>query len=418
MSTNIVFEGTTNREISYLYNALGQKLQKKVVNASTDDVTDYVNGYQYLNTNLEFFVHAEGYVKYTPPAGRGLGIYSYVFNYTDHLGNIRVSYGKDPATNVLKILEENHYYPFGLKHKNYNSDKLAYVKEEEVFKLKPINTIPPTYKYKYNGKELQDELGLNMYDYGARNYDVALGRWMNVDPLAEKAPDWTPYRAFFNNPLRYTDPTGMYENEDWYVNNESGDIEWFPTSGERNGYINMGDSRCGTITGGTSDGIVSFELRNDGSFSVGGVSYEVGDSAEVGSVVINSHTFDWNEIFSIKGGFTIWGEDRSGDTSGLNGITTDSFESSDIPTFSNGNGRPGSIFSKTESFFDQVCKFLGIMDDTGDTMDRVSSVVEQVKNVREETKPVKNDTLKTLYYGGPNNTLQRTEKSVNGKKLK
>jgi len=42
-------------------------------------------------------------------------------------------------------------------------------------------------EYKYNGKELQDELGLNMYDYGARNYDPALGRWMNIDPLAEKS---------------------------------------------------------------------------------------------------------------------------------------------------------------------------------------------------------------------------------------
>ena len=50
-----------------------------------------------------------------------------------------------------------------------------------------------------------------MYDYGARNYDPALGRWMNVDPLAEKAPNWTPYRFCFNNPVRYTDPDGQWE---------------------------------------------------------------------------------------------------------------------------------------------------------------------------------------------------------------
>ena len=42
------------------------------------------------------------------------------------------------------------------------------------------------YNYKYNGKELQDELGLNMYDFGFRNYDPALGRWMNMDAKAEK----------------------------------------------------------------------------------------------------------------------------------------------------------------------------------------------------------------------------------------
>jgi RHS repeat-associated protein len=40
-----------------------------------------------------------------------------------------------------------------------------------------------TYKYKYNGKELQDELGLNWYDYGWRNYDPAIARWVNIDPL-------------------------------------------------------------------------------------------------------------------------------------------------------------------------------------------------------------------------------------------
>ncbi len=98
------------------------------------------------------------------------------------------------AISSNEILEENNYYPFGLKHKGYNS-----------------NNLQAGYKYKYNGKELQDELGLNMYDYGARNYDPALGRWMNIDAIAEGAYEYTPYRYAFNNPIRYIDPDGNFE---------------------------------------------------------------------------------------------------------------------------------------------------------------------------------------------------------------
>src|SRR5690554_6730335 len=39
------------------------------------------------------------------------------------------------------------------------------------------------YQYKYNGKEFQDELGLGMYDYGWRDYDPAIARWVVSDPL-------------------------------------------------------------------------------------------------------------------------------------------------------------------------------------------------------------------------------------------
>ena len=65
------------------------------------------------------------------------------------------------------------------------------------------------YKYKFGGKEYQEEFDVNTYDFGARNYDPALGRWMNVDPLAEKYLSISPYSFTANNPVFFIDPDGM-----------------------------------------------------------------------------------------------------------------------------------------------------------------------------------------------------------------
>lgn len=174
--------------INYYYDATGVK-QRKLAAGST---TDYASGFQYEGSVLKFFPTPEGYVEYNN------GTFTYIYQYKDHLGNVRLSYKNvGTTTPSLQIVEESSYYPFGLKQK---------VAGEILNQT--------GYKYKYNGKELQDELGLNFYDYGARNYDPALGRWMNIDPLAEQMRRHSPYNYAFNNPVYFIDPDGMAPN-DW-----------------------------------------------------------------------------------------------------------------------------------------------------------------------------------------------------------
>ena len=64
-------------------------------------------------------------------------------------------------------------------------------------------------KFGFGGKELSEELGLNWHDFSARNYDASLGRWMNIDPLADSFYEWSPYNYSYNSPIMFNDPTGM-----------------------------------------------------------------------------------------------------------------------------------------------------------------------------------------------------------------
>src|SRR5690554_7705992 len=182
--------------ISFVYDAAGTRLSKKVQPTGGALVTtDYINGFQYENNVLQFFPHPEGYVKRNTN-----NTYLYVYQYKDHLGNVRLSYADINKNGTIEpaseILEENNYYPFGLKHKGYNE-------------VVNSNRSESAEAYKFGGKELNDELGLDLYDFGARNYDPAIGRWLNVDPLAEKFNSITPYNYVYNNPIFFVDPDGM-----------------------------------------------------------------------------------------------------------------------------------------------------------------------------------------------------------------
>jgi RHS repeat-associated protein len=96
---------------------------------------------------------------------------------------------------VRDVKQEDHYYPFGLNISALSSTAPL---------SKPNN-------FKYSGKEEQTEFDLNWYDYGARNYDAQIGRFIQVDPLADNR-DWlTPYQYGQNNPITRIDPNGMLD---------------------------------------------------------------------------------------------------------------------------------------------------------------------------------------------------------------
>lgn len=88
----------------------------------------------------------------------------------------------------------DNYYPFGLTFNSYSRE----------------NTVAQNYLY--NGKELQNDLSLDWYDFGARMYMPEIGRWGVVDPLSEKSRRWSVYNYCYNNPILFRDPDGMFSD--------------------------------------------------------------------------------------------------------------------------------------------------------------------------------------------------------------
>ncbi len=257
---NPVTGGTNIRNVTsnYLYQANGNKLRKiytygegtKFFSSEITVVTDYLDGFQYetkqnINT-LKFVPTAEGYYNFENN--------KYIYSYTDHLGNVRLSYSKN-LNGGAEVLEENNYYAFGLKHEGYN-----------------ILSGNPAYSYGYNGKELQKETGWG--DYGARMYMADIGRWGVIDPLAEQMRRYSPYNFAFNNPVSFIDPDGM--------------------APKLHQFSMPGDSRPDAYTGGNNPNWLG--LGNTGSLESGG--YGGGNGYSVLSSLGNSNDYLLDELIA------------------------------------------------------------------------------------------------------------------------
>jgi len=173
--------------VEWTYTAAGEKIRKTTTIDGTPTSKDY-HGSTESDPDGYVVYHAEGQVRQVDNA------LHWEYALRDHLGNTRILYEEN--NNSLDILQNNQYYAFGMSM--YGEWSKQGMSEND---------------YKYNGKELNSEMGLGIYEYGARYYDPAIGRFTSVDPLADEAPGWTPYRYAFNNPLRYIDPDGLFETE-------------------------------------------------------------------------------------------------------------------------------------------------------------------------------------------------------------
>ena len=159
--------------IAYTYGADGTKLKTVHKTGSTTTTTDYCGNVVYENGVQKLLLTDEGYVTLSD------GKYHYYLK--DHQGNNRVVINQSGT-----VEEANHYYPFG-----------------GVFASS--GNVQP---YKYNGKEYDGKKGLNWYDYGARHYDAALGRFTTNDRFSEKYHSLSPYQYGANNPVNTIDING------------------------------------------------------------------------------------------------------------------------------------------------------------------------------------------------------------------
>ena len=159
--------------ITYTYGADGTKLRTVHKIGSTTTTTDYCGNVVYENGVQKLLLTEEGYVT--------LSDSKYHYYLKDHQGNNQVVISQSGT-----VEETNHYYPFGGAFAS-------------------TSNVQP---YKYNSKELDSKKGLNWYDYGARHYDAALGRFTTNDRFAEKYYSMSPYQYGANNPVNNIDVNG------------------------------------------------------------------------------------------------------------------------------------------------------------------------------------------------------------------
>ena len=186
---NLLEEVWKDGEMKAQYNYLSDGTKVSVRDGSGKNGYDYVGSvvYKVVDGRREFDRAVVGDVHFTNEGVR--------YALTDQLGSVRALIDEDG-----NVVQQNDYYPFGAK-----VTREDYVNSDDN-------------RFLFSGKESQELLDLNAYDFGARMYDASLGRWNTVDLLGEKYTNLSPYNYCVNNPLVYVDPNGL----DWFWHSPDG----------------------------------------------------------------------------------------------------------------------------------------------------------------------------------------------------
>jgi RHS repeat-associated protein len=178
--------GSENDTLTMIYGADGRLLQRRYKqNQSIIQKIDYLSNVEIHKDTVKEIYHKDGRLE------KKNGVWQYEYWLKDHLGNLRSAFrdiNNDSYISQNEIITRNDYYAFGLEMAGshlLNGNRFA-----------------------YGGKERLEQMNLGLLDFGARNLDKALGRWLGVDPLEDETPNWSPYTYGLNNPIRMVDPDG------------------------------------------------------------------------------------------------------------------------------------------------------------------------------------------------------------------
>lgn len=177
--------------VSYKYDANGTKIEKHLRKDGQSYYTYYIDGIEYsrINSGIKSISNIQGDGMRIIPNGIN---YIYQYDLVDNLNNTLCTVNQNISDGSAYISQINSFYSFGSKAPYNEGNFISGAKN----------------LYAFNGKEFDDETGF--YDYDARIYDPLIGKWITQDPMSESFYGHSPYNYVLNNPINYSDPTGMY----------------------------------------------------------------------------------------------------------------------------------------------------------------------------------------------------------------